>query len=56
MRRYSVIPSEVENEAAEKPQHRREGHALGEREVSESNPVALPGGCFAGFHASLRSK
>ena len=37
-----VIPGEVENEAAGKPRHGREGRRLSEREVSESNPVALP--------------
>jgi len=42
MRHYSVIPSEVENGAAGKPRHGREGRRLSEREVSESNPVALP--------------
>ncbi len=58
MRHYSVIPSEVENGATGKPRHGREGRRLSEREVSESNPVALPVGCFAGFldYASLRSE
>jgi len=41
-----------------KPRHGREGRRLSERDVSESNPVALALGNFAGFFdfAPLRSE